>query len=107
MFVINGETWDVLLVPPNDISLLMPNGNYAIGACVGFEKLIYINCELRGAEFEQVLCHEMVHAAMFAYNIILERDDEEMLAEIIAAFGEEIIDLTDLLFDEIKKGRFR
>lgn len=41
---------------------------------------------------------------MFAYDILLERDDEEMLAEIVSTFGEEIIDLTDIMFDKIRRG---
>ena len=43
---------------------------------------------------------------MFAYDVLLDEDDEELLAEIIATFGEEIIDLTDIMFDEIRRGRF-
>jgi hypothetical protein len=43
---------------------------------------------------------------MFAYDVMLDLEDEEMLAEIIATFGEEIIDLTDIMFDEIRRGRF-
>lgn len=106
MFYINGEAWYVVLVAPNDISLLMPDGRFAIGACNDSMKTIYINIELYGEEFEQVLCHEIVHAAMFAYDVLLDEDDEELLAEIIATFGEEIIDLTDIMFDEIRRGRF-
>lgn len=106
MFQINGETWWILLVPPDDISLLMPNGDFAIGTCNDSMKTIYINAALYGEEFERVLCHEIVHAAMFAYDVMLDLEDEEMLAEIIATFGEEIIDLTDIMFDEIRRGRF-
>jgi hypothetical protein len=43
---------------------------------------------------------------MFAYNINLDWKDEEMLAEIISVFGEEIIDLTDIIFNKITRGRF-
>jgi hypothetical protein len=52
MFHINGETWYIMLVAPNDISLLMPNGRFAIGACNDSTKTIYINAELYGEEFE-------------------------------------------------------
>lgn len=106
MFTINGERWQVVLVMPYDVALLMPNGEFAIGACNDSIKTIYISNELHGEVFEQVLCHELVHAAMFAYDIILEYDEEEMLAEIISTFGEEIIDLTDILFDKIRRGRY-
>jgi len=56
--------------------------------------------------FEQVLCHELVHASMFAYNIMLGHDEEELIAEIISVFGEEIIDITDVMFERIARGRY-
>lgn len=106
MFTINGERWWVVLVMPYDIALLMPDGRQALGACNDSTKTIYINRELVGEDFEQVLCHELVHAAMFAYDVMLGYDEEELIAEIIATFGEEIIDLTDMLFDKIRRGRY-
>jgi hypothetical protein len=43
MFTLNNERWDIVLVPPHDIELLMPNGNYAVGACNDEVKTIFIN----------------------------------------------------------------
>lgn len=106
MFTINGEHWEIVLVAPNDIELLMPNGYHAIGACNDLVKTIFISNELHGEAFEQVLCHELVHASMFAYNVRLEHHEEELLAEIISIFGEEIIDITDAMFDKIRRGRY-
>lgn len=106
MFTINGETWMILLVMPYDVALLMPNGNYALGACNDATKTIYISNELHGEMFEQVLCHELVHASMFAYNVKLEHYEEELIAEIISIFGEEIIDITNAMFERIKRGRY-
>lgn len=106
MFTINGEWWKIVLVGAYDVALLMPNGNYALGACNDATKTIYISDELYGDFFEQVLCHELVHAAMFAYNIVLGYDEEELIAEIISIFGEEIIDITNRMFERIKRGRY-
>ena len=106
MFTINGERWWIVLVEPNDPALIMPNGDYAIGACNDSVKTIFISNLLYGDAFEKVLCHEIVHSGMFAYDVILYIDEEELLAEIIATFGEEIIDLTDIMFDEIRRGRY-
>ena len=106
MFTINGERWWVVLVAPADVALLMPNGNFALGACNDSTKTIYISNELHGEAFEQVLCHELVHASMFAYDVMLEHDEEELIAEIIATFGEEIIDITDIMFERIRRGRY-
>lgn len=106
MFSINKEDWSVALVYPDDITLLMPNGNFALGACNDMTKTIYISNALHGEEFEKVLCHELTHAAMFAYDVILGHEEEELIAEVIATFGEEIVDITDMLFDRIRRGRY-
>jgi hypothetical protein len=52
---------------------------------------------------KKVLCHEIVHAAMYSYNIILTYDEEEMIAELITNFGEEIIELTNKLFSTMSR----
>ena len=52
--------------------------------------------------FKKVLCHEVVHAAMFSYNVMLSIDEEEVIANIIAKYGEEIIKITNSLFKKIK-----
>ena len=71
MFIINGEQWRVLFVPETDVSLLKPNGSFAIGACDDYSKTIYLNNTLHGDFLKKVLCHEITHAAMFSYNIYL------------------------------------
>jgi hypothetical protein len=107
MFVINGERWEVYLVNPNDPALWMDRGGgYALGVCNDMVKSIFINNQLWGEEFERVLCHEIVHAAMFAYDVFLSIEEEELLAEVIATFGEEIVDVTDTVFDKIRRGRY-
>ena len=105
MFVINNEPWEVILVQPDDFELLMPNGNFALGACNDIDKTIYIANFLQDEDYEKVLCHELTHAAMFAYNVELSYEEEELVAEIISTFGEEIVDITDHIFNKLKRGR--
>lgn len=107
MFIINGEQWYILLVPEHDISLLQPNGEFAIGACDDYSKTIYLNNALSGTYLKKVLCHEITHAAMFSYNVALSLAQEELIAELMSTFGEETIDITNILFDYLKrKGRY-
>lgn len=107
MFVINQEEWRVLFVPANHVSLLKPNGTFAIGACDDYSKTIYLNNTLHGEFLKQVLCHEITHAAMFSYNISLSIAQEELFAELMSTFGDEVIDITNIIFDYLKrKGRF-
>ena len=54
---------------------------------------------------EKVLCHELTHAAMFSYNIDLTLEQEEILADLIATYGQEIVHITNLVFKRITEKR--
>ena len=103
MFTVNNEAWRVLFVPAHDRALLKPTGEFAIGACDDYSKSIFINNSLYGDFLKKVLCHEITHAAMFSYNIPLSLRQEELLAELISTFGEEIVDITDIIFNYLKR----
>lgn len=53
---------------------------------------------------KKVLCHEITHAAMFSYGVTLTLEQEELLADLIATYGEEIIYITNKIFKKIKNG---
>jgi hypothetical protein len=91
MIDINGEIWKILLVASSHPCLQRSNGEYALGACDDVTKTIYINQELEPTMIKKVLCHELTHAAMFSYNVELSYDQEELLADLIATYGQEII----------------
>lgn len=103
MFIINGEAWEILLVSPNHPALQRSDGSWAQGMCYDTNKTIYMNIDLIDAPqlFKKVLCHEITHAAMFSYNVYLDPMQEEVMADIIATYGEEIIDITNNLFSHI------
>lgn len=103
MFNINGEEWEILMVSPFHPKLLRSDGTYTIGACDDYEKTIYINDELSAFYIEKVLCHEITHAAMFSYNIELNIEQEEVLADLIATYGQEIIHITNLIFGRLRE----
>ena len=102
MFEINDVQWYIKLVPPIDEALYRDDGSLTIGMCDRDTQTIYINITLRGRKLKKVLCHELVHAAMFSYGIQLNVDQEEVIADIIATYGEEIINITNTLFKKLK-----
>lgn len=105
MFIINGETWNVKYVNPYDSSLKHYNNNtYALGCCNNIEKTIYINNTLRGSLAKKVLCHEIAHAAMFSYGVDLTYEQEELVADLIATYGDEIIFITNKIFNKLREG---
>lgn len=54
-------------------------------------------------DMKKVLCHELTHAAMFSYGIELSIEQEELLADLIATYGQEIINMTNSIFNRLKK----
>lgn len=88
---------------PYDKIFRMDNGDFTIGVCDDNTKTIYISNLLRGEKLKQVLCHEIVHAAMFSYNVELEYEQEELLANLIAIYGKEIVQITDNIFKRLSR----
>lgn len=101
MFRINGEAWEVLRVPPDYPALFRTDGSQTIASCDDVTKTIYINNQLTDNFLKKVLCHEITHAAMFSYNVNLTVDQEELLANLIATYGDEIIYITNKVFRKL------
>ena len=99
---INGEDWAFCLVPPGDPALCT-SLNCALGVCDDNDKTIYILNNLTREKMRKVLCHEIVHAAMFSYNTDLDWRTEEIVADIIATYGDEIGGETDRVFEYLMK----
>ena len=103
MFTINKEQWKVVLCSTHHPMLIRSDGSLSVGACDDPSKTIYLSENLRGGFLKKVLCHELTHAAMFSYNVELTLEQEELLAEILCTYGEEIIDITNTLFYKLKE----
>ena len=102
MFNINGIDWGIKLVSPNHPKIRRSNGTTTLGSCDNTTKLIYISENVPNNKLKKVLCHEITHASMFSYNIDLTIDQEELIADLIASYGEEIIEITNRIFNKIK-----
>ena len=103
MIEINGLIWRIAFVPFDDIMLMRPDSSFSLGVCDSSLQTIFINEHLRGLMLKKVLCHELTHAAMFSYGISLSVEQEELLAELIATYGEEIIFITNKIFSKLKE----
>lgn len=103
MIIINGEDWRVCFVPPVHPELMRSDGSFTIGACDDTSKTIYISYDLDPFYVKKVLCHELTHAAMFSYNIELSIEQEELLADLLATYGQEIISITNKIFHRINE----
>ena len=102
MFKINGIDWEVKYVSPNHPKLQYPIGEYALGSCDEATHTIFLSINIPIWKLKKVLCHEITHAAMFSYQVYMTVDQEELVADLIATYGEEIIDVTNRIFYKIK-----
>ena len=105
MININGDEWRVLLASPFHPELQRSDGSWTIGVCNNNNKTIYINETLSTFMSKKVLAHELTHAAMFSYGIELNLEQEEILADLVATYGQEIVCKTNLFFTRLKENR--
>ena len=102
MIIVNGEGWDICLVPHYHASLTTPEGTQALGCCDDYTKTIYIDETLHPIRLQQVLCHEITHAAMYSYDVPISDPEEEMLATLMSIYGAEIVGLTNMVSHKLK-----
>ena len=102
MFLINGIYWKLAFVSPDYPLLQRMSGEFSIGACDNLTRTIYINETLTGKLLKKVLCHEITHAAMFSYNVQLTLEQEQLIADLISTYGEEIIYITNKIFTKLE-----
>lgn len=100
--IINGVRWRVRMVSPSHPMLLTPWRTHALGVCDKTTQTIYIDKTLRPSRVKEVLCHEIVHACMFSYAVDLSYKEEEMVAELMSKYGNEIIQLSNRIYNGIK-----
>ena len=105
MVKITNRNWRILLVSSNHPMLMRPSGIYTLGSCDDPTSTIYINENISNKKLKKVLAHELTHAAIFSYDISLKPEEEELIADLVGTYGEEIINNTNLLFKQIKKIR--
>lgn len=99
----NGYRWKILIVSPSHPCLRRSSGSFALGSCDNSYKTIYLNKFIPMDKLLKVLCHEITHAAMFSYGVTLSLDQEELIADLIATYGKEIISTAEKIFKKISK----
>lgn len=100
--IINGVRWRVRLVSPAHPLLLTPWKTHALGVCDKVTQTICVDKTLSPHLLKEVLCHEIVHAFMYSYMIDLSYSEEEMVAELMSQYGEDILKRTNAIYNGIK-----
>lgn len=102
MLLINGVYWKLSFVPSDFPLLQRLTGEFTLGACDNLTRTIYINENLQGKLLRKVLCHQITHAAMFSYNVNLSIEQQELIADLISTYGDEIIYITNKIFTKLE-----
>lgn len=100
--IINGVVWRVRLVSPAHPLLLTPWKTHALGVCDKVTQTICVDKTLSPQLLKEVLCHEIVHAFMYSYMIDLSYSEEELVAELMSQYGEDILSETNAIYNGIK-----
>lgn len=101
----NGRQGRILKVSSRHPKLERPNGSFALGSCDNDTTTIYIRNTVSDWKLKHILAHELTHAAIFSYDIHLDSQEEELIADLVGTYGEEIIQATNSIFKRIKKIR--
>lgn len=102
-FVINGSFWTLLFVSPQDRRLEREDGTITLGVTDNDRKTVFINNSLNDFMTHKVISHELVHVACFEYGYIVSRETEEFIADFLATYGREILNVADELTERIFK----
>lgn len=94
-FIINGINWKIRYVDLDSPMLSRSDGSKTVGMTDWNTCTVYLANKLRGRYLERVLCHELCHCICFSYNIKMNIEQEEFLADWISLYGRQVIDLLD------------
>lgn len=100
MFSINGIYWQIIFVPPGSKILRRSDGSGTVGVTDNATKTVYLSELLCGAFLKKVLCHEICHCACFSYGCSFAPETEELIADFLATYGEEVLSIADSVFSD-------
>lgn len=102
MYQINGNYWSMLKIEADSPILRRSDGSRTVGVCDRNSKTIYVSDCLYGFFLKKVIIHEISHAYMFEYNVKLTIEQEELVCDLIATYGEDIIGTAKEIFNMLK-----
>lgn len=95
MFKINGIDWEIEWCDHMDDKLRRYDGSLTVGMTDNRTKCIYLSDRLSGDFLRRVCAHELVHCFCFSYNVLMDIEQEEFMADWISRYGEELVYLLD------------
>ena len=106
-FKINDILWETRFVDSGSRFLTRSDGSITIGMTNGNTNIVYLDKHLRGRLLDKVIAHELCHCVMFSYDIYMDIEQEEFLADWFSNYGRDTVYLLDSLMTQLKNDRAR
>lgn len=99
-FTINGTIWHIQYKNSNSSELRRSDNTISLGVTDRNTHTIYLSNALRGFMQRKVLIHEVCHAICMSYDVYLPIEQEEILCDFVATYGDEVFDIVEKLVFE-------
>lgn len=102
-FTINGTNWRVQYKNPLSDELKRSDNVSVLGVTNRNTHTIYLSNALHGFMQRKVLIHEVCHAVCMSYDVYLPIEQEEILCDFVATYGDEIFDIVDIMLETVRR----
>jgi hypothetical protein len=102
-FTINGTNWRVQYENSNSGELKRSDNVSVLGVTDRNTHTIYLSNALRGFMERKVLIHEVCHAICMSYDVYLPIEQEEILCDFVATYGDEVFDIVDMVLGVVRR----
>lgn len=102
-FNINGTNWRVQYENPLSDELKRSNGSISLGVTDRNTHTIYLSSALHGYMERKVLIHELCHAICMSYDVHLPIEQEEILCDFVATYGDEVFGIVDMILMAVRR----
>lgn len=102
-FTINGTMWRVQYENPLSGELRRSDNTISLGVTDRNTHTIYLSIVLRGFMQRKVLIHEVCHAICMSYNVYLPIEQEEILCDFVATYGDEVFGIVDMILGAVRR----
>lgn len=102
-FTINGTNWRVQYENSNSGELKRSDNVSVLGVTDRNTHTIYLSNALRGFMERKVLIHEVCHAICMSYDVYLPIEQEEILCDFVATYGDEVFDIVDMVLEAVRR----
>ena len=102
-FAINGTNWRVQYENSNSRELRRSDNVSVLGVTDRNTHTIYLSNALHGHMERKVLIHEVCHAICMSYDVYLPIEQEEVLCDFVATYGDEVFGIVDMILKAVRR----